>query len=185
MLLPRFEFKHCLYIGVILLIIIDLWSKAWAFDKVGLFMPAQPIFGEWLSVYCITNAGGIWGIGGGGGFTNILTIIRMIAVTFLILYINKQHPKNKVGLCTLGLLLAGALGNLYDNLSVVMPWSGNGEVRDFIMFKVASPTTALENVWIFDPFPIFNFADACISVGFVLLLTGVATLGNSFKPPQQ
>jgi lipoprotein signal peptidase len=58
-------------------------------------------------------------------------------------------------------------------------------VRDFVMFKVASPTTALENVWIFDPFPIFNFADACISIGFVLLLTGVATLGNSFKPPQQ
>jgi lipoprotein signal peptidase len=53
------------------------------------------------------------------------------------------------------------------------------------MFKVASPVAALENVWIFDPFPIFNFADACISVGFVLLLTGVATLGDSFKPPQQ
>ena len=182
---PRPLFKPWLIGGIILLIVLDLWSKAGAFEAVGLFMPAKPIFGDWLSVYCITNAGGIWGIGGEGGFTVFLTIVRLIAVAFLIFFINRQHAANIIGLGTLGLLLAGALGNLYDNLSVVMPWAGNGEVRDFIMFKVSAPSFIPENIWLFDPFPIFNIADACISIGFVLLLTGVAKLGDSFKAPQQ
>ena len=103
----------------------------------------------------------------------------------MIIFIERQHAQNTIGLATLGLLLAGAIGNLYDNLSVVMPWAGNGEVRDFIMFKVPAPGFIPESIWIFDPFPIFNIADACISIGFVLLLTGVAKLGDSFQPPQQ
>ncbi|MFT7517152.1 MAG: signal peptidase II [Myxococcota bacterium] len=178
-------FKPWLIGGVLLLLIADLWSKAWAFEAVGLHMPAKNVLGEWLSVYCITNAGGIWGVGGGGGFTTVLTIVRLIAVGFLIVFINRQHKKNTIGIATLGLLLAGALGNLYDNLSSVMPWSGNGEVRDFIMFQVSAPSFIPENIWLFDPFPIFNVADACISIGFVLLLTGVAKLGDSFKAPQE
>ena len=81
----RLLFKPWLLLGVVFLIVIDLWSKAWAFDSVRLFMPAEPIFGEWLSIYCITNAGGIWGVGGDGGFTVALTLIRIIAVAFLII----------------------------------------------------------------------------------------------------
>ena len=27
--------------------------------------------------------------------------------------------------------------------------------------------------WLFNPWPIFNFADSCISIGFILLLTGL------------
>jgi len=181
----RLLFKPWLLLGVVFLIVIDLWSKAWAFDSVRLFMPAEPIFGEWLSIYCKRNAGGIWGVGGDGGFTVALTLIRIIAVAFLIIFIERQHAQNTIGLATLGLLLAGAIGNLYDNLSAVMPWAGNGEVRDFIMFKVPAPGFIPESIWIFDPFPIFNIADACISIGFVLLLTGVAKLGDSFQPPQQ
>lgn len=178
-------FKPWLLGGIVVLLAIDLWSKAWAFAEVGLFMPAKHVFGEWLSIYCITNAGGIWGVGGDGGFTVALTVIRVIAVVFLVVFINRQHQRNTIGLATLGLLLAGALGNLYDNLSPIMPWQGNGEVRDFIMFQVAAPSFIPANVWLFDPFPIFNVADACISIGFVLLLTGVAKLGEGFKPPQQ
>ncbi|MDP6964087.1 MAG: signal peptidase II, partial [Planctomycetota bacterium] len=98
---PRSIMKPWLLGGVILLLLLDLYSKAWAFENVGLFMPPKYVFGEWLSIYCITNAGGIWGLGGGGGFTAFLTIVRLIAVVVLVVFINRQNPHNKLGLATL------------------------------------------------------------------------------------
>ena len=61
------------------------------------------------------------------------------------------------------LVLAGAVGNLYDNLFTPARREGArfGEVRDFIDVYFAR--------WDWH-FPSFNLADACISVGAVLLL---------------
>lgn len=163
---------------VVGLLIIDLLSKSWAFSEIGIH-GQRPILGEWLSYFCITNSGGIWGAGNGGGFTGALTIVRLIAVGILILFVKRQADANRMGLFTLGLLIAGAVGNLYDNLSAWMPWDLEepGKVRDFIMVDFNVPGWWPDWLgWPFHPFPIFNFADACISVGFVLLITGWAKL---------
>lgn len=164
---------------VVGLIAFDLWSKAWAFENIGLGGGKEPIFGDWFSFYCITNSGGIWGMGNDGSVTTILTLVRLVAVAVLFWIVKRQEDHNRMGLFTLALLIAGAVGNLYDNLSAWMPWDLQvpGEVRDFLMFDVAAPGWWPGAIgWPFDPFPIFNFADACISVGFVLLITGLAKI---------
>ncbi len=161
---------------VVALIAIDLISKSWVFDSVGEHAPRQLLIGEWLSFYCIRNAGGIWGLGNDSSWvTPILTVVRMIAVVALIMFVRKQHDSNRMGLFTLGLLVAGAIGNLYDNLSAWLPWPGDGKVRDFILVDIAQPSWWPIG-WPLDPFPVFNFADACISVGFLLLITGLSRL---------
>ena len=98
------------------------------------------------------------------------SFIKPVSFIFLVWFINRQHSENKLGIATLALLLAGAVGNLYDNLSNYMPWPGNGEVRDFLKFQIQSPSFIPDKYWPFDPFPIFNFADSFISIGFILLL---------------
>lgn len=166
------------WIFVLALLLADLCSKAWAFSEIGIHQ-SRPILGDWFSFYCITNSGGIWGAGNNGGFTGILTVIRLIAVCVLILFVKRQANKNRMGLFTLALLIAGAVGNLYDNLSAWLPWDLDepGKVRDFLMVDFSIPGWWPDWLgWPFHPFPIFNFADACISVGFVLLITGVAKL---------
>ena len=178
-----FVMKIWLLIVIVSLIILDLWTKELAFTQVGLYQEKN-IFGEWFSVYCITNPGGVWGAGAESNITGFLTLIRLFAVIFLVWFINRQHSENKSGIATLALLLAGAVGNLYDNLSNYMPWPGNGEVRDFLKFQVQSPSFIPDKYWPFDPFPIFNVADSCISIGFILLITGLVKVGDSFAPKE-
>lgn len=158
----------------------DLLTKWWAFSAVGL-QEQKPLLGSWLSVYCLTNPGAIWGLG--QSMTLPLTLVRLLAVGVLIFFVSRQPRSNRIGLFVLGLLLSGALGNLYDNLSPWMPWPGDGHVRDFVMVYFAEPGVWPDFLaWPFDPWPIFNLADSCIFSGFILLLTGVAQLGLK-RPP--
>ena len=146
------------------------------FAAVGEYQPRELLIGEWHSFYCIRKAGGIWGLGNDSAWvTPVLTVVRMLAVLALILFIRKQSDSNRMGLFTLGLLVAGAVGNLYDNLSAWLPWPGDGKVRDFILVDIPAPSWWPIG-WPLDPFPVFNFADACISVGFILLITGLSQL---------
>jgi signal peptidase II len=159
---------------VLALFAADLATKAWAFDAVG-HGGSAPLLGSWLSIYCITNSGGIWGML--QDLTLPLTLVRLVAVGVLVFFVSRQPRGNRLGLFVLALLLAGALGNLYDNLSRWLPWPGNGHVRDFVMVNFAEPGWWPDALaWPFDPWPIFNFADSCIFVGFILLLTGAAHL---------
>lgn len=177
---PGFR-RPLFFLMVAALLAADLLSKSWAFTAVGEGGGAQPVLGDWLSIYCVRNAGGIWGFG--QTLTVPLTIIRMAAVGVLLLFVKRQTRENRIGVFVLGLLLAGALGNLYDNLSTWMPWAGDGHVRDFVMVRFGTPGWWPGFLpWLFDPFPIFNLADSCIFSGFVLLLTGAAQL--TLKRPQ-
>jgi len=167
---------------VIGLIVADLLSKQTVFASVGEHQPRVYLLGEWLSFYCIRNAGGIWGLGNDSAWvTPVLTVVRMVAVVALILFVGKQADSNRMGLFTLGLLVAGAVGNLYDNLSAWLPWPGDGKVRDFILVDIAEPSWWPLG-WPLDPFPVFNLADACISIGFLLLITGLSKL--HFQPTE-
>ena len=100
------------------------------------------------------------------------------AVSGLMIWlVSRQSPDNRRGLAVLAMLIAGASGNLYDNLSAWMPWAGNGEVRDFVQVYFAEPGWWPGwPSWPFDPWPIFNLADALIVTGFVSLISGFAHL---------
>ena len=152
------------------LFILDLWTKAWAFGWLG--TDVHFIAGQWLGFVKVYNPGGAFGLG--QNFTTPLTLVRVAAVAVLFMLAFRQ--RTKICLLTLGLLAGGALGNLYDNLSRWLPWQGNGMVRDFLLVDLGpAPGWWPEFLpWVFNPWPIFNLADSCITIGFLLLVFGVA-----------
>jgi len=108
---------------------------------------------EWLSPYARiihwTNKGAAFGLFQSGGW--IFTVIA-IFVSIAIIYYYPRVPSSKVALrLALALQLGGALGNLIDRLI-------HGIVTDFI--SVGS-------------FPVFNVADASISIGSAVLVAAM------------
>lgn len=101
-----------------------------------------------LRFRCLENKGVVWGL-----FPehNILfLILSIIAVPVIIfLFFSMKKPTTLV-IVSLGLILAGTLGNLYDRLRF-------NAVRDFIDFYLIG--------W-----PVFNLADTYISIGAIFLL---------------
>jgi signal peptidase II len=169
------------WLTVILLVIADLTSKSWAFDT----LPAQGhvlVWGEWFGWQRLHNPGGVFGMG--QTLTVPLTIVRIGAVILLAWLAAKQLRSNRRAIFTLGLLEAGAVGNLYDNLGAWTGWSdGTGYVRDFIRVDLGAAPGWWPDLlpWIFHPWPIFNIADACITIGFLMLLTGLGRISWPVK----
>jgi lipoprotein signal peptidase len=153
------------------LVALDLWSKAAVFGWLGPWpegvvvhncgQPRWPLLGEWLSFMLVYNPGMAWGLELVP--TWVLVAGRCLAALFLIWMVATLPATRRLLSWALVLVLAGAVGNLYDNLFTAARREGArfGEVRDFI--------DVYFGLWDWH-FPTFNVADACISVGAVLLL---------------
>jgi signal peptidase II len=136
-----------------LIIALDQWTK-WL---VRTNLPFQgtwlPGWLEWLSPYARivhwSNSGAAFGTFQNGN--TVFTILAIVVIGAILYY----YPRVEAGDWTLrlamGMQLGGATGNLIDRLLMQ-------RVTDFI---------AVGN------FPVFNVADASISVGVVVLLLGV------------
>jgi signal peptidase II len=81
-------------------------------------------------------------------FFTAISITAAVVITYLI----KKHSKQKLFCLGLALVLGGAIGNLYDRLTL-------GYVVDFLYFHIN------EYYW-----PAFNVADSAICVGVAILL---------------
>jgi len=87
-----------------------------------------------------------------GGWQKIFfSGISMIAI-FVMVYLIRKHAQEKLFCFSLSLVLGGALGNLYDRLSL-------GYVVDFLFFHYNT------FYW-----PAFNVADSAICVGVAILI---------------
>jgi len=124
------------------------------------------VFGEQLKITSFFdlvhyhNEGAAFGfLNNAGGwqkwFFTAIAAIAAIVITYLI----KKNSTQKLFCLGLALVLGGALGNLYDRVTL-------GYVVDFLNFH-----------WDIHAFPAFNVADSAISVGVALLLL------DSFKKP--
>jgi signal peptidase II len=156
---------------VVALLAADLWSKsavfAWLGSQPGILVrdshghPRYEIAGDWLAFMLVWNPGMAW------GFDKLppwlLVGGRCAAVVFLLWLVIRTPAARRALTVALVLILAGAAGNLYDNLFEPPRVEGAtfGEVRDFI--DVYFP-------WWDYHFPTFNIADACISVGAAVLI---------------
>ncbi|TYS16354.1 lipoprotein signal peptidase [Rossellomorea vietnamensis] len=96
------------------------------------------------------NQGAAWGIlQGQMWFFYIITIGVIIGIVY---YLEKQAKGNKLFSLSLALLLGGAIGNFIDRLF-------RKEVVDFL------------NTYIFQyDFPIFNIADAALTIGVGMMV---------------
>lgn len=149
---------------VLLLVLLDLWSKDHIFALLGAneagFAPPLRLAGDWLRFASTCNGGAAFGQF--HQFPYVLVLGRALAVVFLAVLVARAAPRPRLVLVAMVLVLAGALGNLIDNLWLGCTIEGRTfplGVRDFLA------------VW-FEPligvdyhFPAFNLADSCITVG--------------------
>ena len=162
---------------------------------------SHSVIGQWFRLYFIENEGMAYGWKFGGEWGKmILTLFRMGAVSFGVFYIRDLIKKkyNKGFILCVGLIFAGALGNLIDsmfyglifdassmetfNVARMFPPGGgyagflHGNVVDMFYFPIIRD--AVIPAWIpfwggedFEFFrPIFNLADASISTGIIAIL---------------
>ena len=130
------------------MIVVDQLIKLWT--RSSLNVHQSPGF-PWPGVFELTysrNEGIAFGLmqGRGNLFTPIAILIALGAGFY-----SWRHPKESVWVhVSMGLLASGALGNLYDRLRF-------GFVTDMFWFKAIN-------------FPVFNWADSCITVATVILI---------------
>ncbi len=139
---------------VIVIIVLDQWTKSLVVAHLGPpdGGPTVPIIGHYLVLYYIQNSGAAF-----GAFENNAVLIVFIAIAICVvayLYIRIVNSGPLIYKIVFGMIIGGALGNLIDRAH------NGGVVTDFISFRIPEI-----NYY----FAIFNIADACISVGVVLL----------------
>ncbi len=145
------------------LLVADLWSKAAVFAALGatepgVIVPDHKVWGGPVQFHLVAwwNTGTIWGLF--KDWTLPLTLLRCVAVVLLLYFVARSTSRARMQLHVLGLIFAGALGNLYDNLT-----QAGGGVRDFLLFFIVREGGDAS-------FPAFNIADSCITVGAFSLI---------------
>lgn len=122
-----------------------------------------PVAGGWLGWELTFNPGGAFGLPAPSWFFLVVTV----AVVAIVLR-NLPRTRDPMQAAALGLLLAGALGNVVDRLlrpgDATDPRYLHGHVVDFIALELP----------VIGPWPRFNVADVAITLGFVLLVLGLA-----------
>jgi signal peptidase II len=182
---------------VVLVLVVDQALKVWIKTHMN-FSDEIIVFPNWFRIHFIENDGMAYGMKFGGDFGKIiLTMFRLIAVIIGFRYMKKLVTQDySKGLLICGsLILAGAAGNLIDSLFYGMIFSSSnyadvaqflppgggygtflhGNVVDMLYFPILRghfptwfPFSAGESFVFFRP--IFNVADAAISVGVITIL---------------
>jgi signal peptidase II len=145
-------------ITVLIVVIVDQWTKSLVVRSVapGDVVPF-PVLGRYLAIeYTRNNGAAFSSFTQGAGSALILALLIVVAIVVVgILYARIINTGPLAYKLVFGLIMGGALGNLLDRAL------HGGYVVDFISFRIPELNYA---------FAIFNVADACISVGVILLL---------------
>lgn len=155
----------------------DVLSKRWALHAIGepasgpngaadgAFHPIE-LVRDYVTLTTQHNDGAVWGVA--SGRTTLLILASLVALAVLFWLFCSTRSDQSLSHIGLGLLFAGALGNLWDRLF------NHGNVIDFIQVDLHVPPA--------NPWPIFNLADALLCVGVGLLL--LATLRGARAKPE-
>jgi signal peptidase II len=154
---------------------LDLWTKHLAFEHIRKYEEVRIIDG-FFSYGRTTNPGVVFGMGGDA--KKIWQVISVAAVPVILgIFFTVKKPKWILTI-SLGMILAGTLGNMYDRVFAEINGERIHEVRDFIKFYYR-PASGGEKVW-----PLFNLADAFICVGVFLLTVEMMFFDEKKKPEE-
>ncbi len=132
---------------------LDQWTKWWVRENIAFGGQWLPEWIAWLYPYARFvhwyNSGAAFGMFQNGNL--VFTILAFIVIGAIVYYYPRMEENDRTLRLAMGLQLGGAVGNLIDRLMM-------GKVTDFISIGA---------------FPVFNIADASISVGVAILLLGV------------
>jgi signal peptidase II len=190
------KYRHALLI-IFLVILVDQFSKFYV--KTHFYYGEEVnVLGTWFRLHFLENEGMAFGMKLGNAEIGklVLTLFRLVAVIFgfylLKRLVNKGYSKGAI-ICG-ALILAGALGNLIDSMfygliftestfhiAHTVPWGEgygkllHGRVVDMMYFPIVDakmpswvPIVGDSNFVFFEP--VFNIADAAISVGVLVLV---------------
>lgn len=128
--------------------IIDLISKLVIEQKI-LLNQTISIIENFFNLTYIRNYGAAWG--SFQGYTILLILVSLSIIVYCIYTVYKKPTIDKLSKISYSLIIGGALGNLYDRLTL-------GYVRDFLDFQIFNYN-----------FPVFNLADTFVVIGVILL----------------
>lgn len=132
---------------------LDQWTKWLVRENIEFGGQWLPDWLMWLSPYARIvhwhNSGAAFGMFQNGNL--VFTILAFVVIGAILYYFPQVENDDWTLKLAMGLQLGGAAGNLIDRLLA-------GRVTDFISVSV---------------FPVFNIADASITVGVLVLLLGV------------
>ncbi len=184
---------------ILAILLIDQALKIWV--KTHFYLGESYQIFSWFQIAFIQNNGMAFGWEIGSKL--LLTLMRIVTVGFLIYYISRiyKRPEARTGyLVCLSMIIAGAAGNIIDcmfyglifdnpiapDVAQMFPSDGgygtflHGKVVDMIYFPLVSwtwptwvPLVGGEYFLFFSP--VFNFADAAISVGLIWLIIFYST----------
>lgn len=189
------QHKGLLALGVILLVIIlDQALKIWI--KTHFYLGEEYVITSWFRLYFIENNGMAFGMELGSKL--FLSVFRMFLAIGLIWYLWKLRTNTTVKtgyVVCVALITAGAIGNIIDcmlyglifnnpippQVATLFPPEGgyatlfHGRVVDMLYFPLFSFTWPQWMPWVGGEHflffqPVFNLADAAISVGIILVL---------------
>ena len=143
------------YYGLaIFAIILDQWTK-WLIVKNMEFGERISVWDPWFGILSHRNRGAAWGMLQGQMWLS--TIVTLAVIVAIIYFYHKEAKGKPLFQVSLMLLLGGAIGNFIDRLF-------RGEVVDFM--DVFIPIINYD-------FPIFNIADAALTISVVMLLIAI------------
>jgi signal peptidase II len=136
-----------------------------------LYGESYHVIGNFFKITFVENPGMAFSIDPGSSATIWLSLFRIIASIGILyyLYVSRHEPlRLRVALA---LLLGGALGNLFDRLFYGLAYGYAplfyGKVVDFFEFSFFRISLFGKT---YESFPIFNIADAAVTVGVCLLI---------------
>lgn len=207
--LKNVDRRHLLWVAILLLLIIDQTIKIEV--KTNMCLYEHISVTDWFYISFVENNGMAFGM----AFLNkvVLSLFRIVASSIIGYYLYRQikNKDTRFGyLICISLILAGAIGNIIDcmfyglcftestpyTVSTSVPLGDGyapflmGRVVDMFYFPIIEtylpewmPFVGGNHFVFFSP--VFNFADACVSVGFILLLLfyrkELSTLSFSLK----
>jgi len=184
-----------IFLTAFILLLIDQILKIWI--KTHFILGQEHQIYDWFIIHFTENNGMAFGIEF-GGYTGkkILTLFRIVVVSIGIKYLLDLEKKDFSNgpLIALGLIIGGAIGNIidssfyglifnesYNNVASIMPEGGgyssflHGKVVDMFYFPIINdhfpnwlPIWGGEHFIFFRP--VFNVADAGISIGIFMIL---------------
>jgi len=111
-----------------------------------------------LSLVLAYNSGAAFSfLASGSGWQRYFFVAIALIASALIIYMMSKHRSDRFLCFSLALVLGGAIGNLIDRVRY-------GAVVDFVLVRWPGGPRLL------DPWPAFNLADSCITIGAVLLI---------------
>jgi len=129
------------------------------------------ILGDFFRITFIENPGMAFGIDPGSNFKFWISIFSILASIGIIIYMYLMKKEKFTLRFSLALILGGAIGNLIDRLFYGIFYGYGplfyGRVVDFLDVDFFHFTLFGKT---FDRWPIFNVADAAVSIGVIILL---------------